>query len=115
MVSFVGADSGGGNVATITDLVWPAVQANDVAVIAWIMQNTVTPTIPSGWTVPTGGSADTTTGSGRMRIMWHACTGSETGAISLTNGTATANRQSAVLLVYRGVDTTTPIDQLVSR
>lgn len=115
MVTFVGSDVGGGNVGTITDLVWPTVQNDDVALVLWEMVNTVTPTIPSGWTVPTGGSVDSTTGSGRYRFMWHACDGTESGALNLTNSGAVVNRQSAALVVYRGLDASNPIDQLASR
>lgn len=122
MVTFVGADSGGGNVANINTaspspanpVVWPAVQAGDVAIVLWIMQNTVTPTIPAGWTVPSGGSLDGG-GASRYRVMWRLCDGTESGNLSLTNSTATVNRQSAVLVVYRGLDATAPIDVVASR
>ena len=117
MVSFVGADSGGGNVANINTaanpVTWPAgIQSGDTAIVLWIMQNTVTPTIPSGFTVPTGGAFDGSTGSARYRFMWRTCDGSESGNLSLTNSTAggTANRQSAVLIVYRGLNAANPID-----
>lgn len=119
MVSFVGGDFGGGNIADIasaTDPVtWPtggnAPQSGDIAVIAWAMQNTVTPTT-TGWTVPTNGSADSTSGALRMRVMWRVCTGSESGTITLTNSGSVINRQCAVLAIWRGVDNTTPIDQI---
>lgn len=112
-ITFVGADAGGGNIADIstmgTDssdplyvqrLAWPTVANGDFAIIWWAMQNTVTPTIPGGWTVAL--SNDTTTGSGRGRLMTHVCDGTETGFISLTNSGGTINRQSAIILVYRG-------------
>jgi hypothetical protein len=121
VVTFVAADAGGGNVANINTaadpVTWPTVQTGDVAFILWIMQNTVTPTIPADWTVPaTNGSFDGTTGASRYRLMWHLCDGTETGNISLTNSTAggTANRQSATLAVYRGLDNTNPIDVLAA-
>jgi hypothetical protein len=120
--TFVSADSGGGNVADIATapdpVTWPsggsAPQPNDIALIAWIMQNTVTP-VTTGWTVPTGGSNDLSSGAGRTRIMWKVCTGSESGTISLTNTGPTANRQSAGLVILRGYDTTNPIDQIQFR
>src|ERR1044072_5048389 len=120
MGTFVGADSGGGNVADITSapdpVTWPtgpnAPQAGDIALVGWIMQNTVTPTT-TGWTV--AGSNDLSSGAGRMRVLWRACTGTESGNVSLTNSGATVNRQCADLIVVRGYDTTNPIDQIQFR
>jgi hypothetical protein len=118
VVSLVAADAGGGNVANINTaadpVTWPTVAAKDIALVLWIMQNTVTPTIPAGWTVPGSGSFDGTSGASRYRLMWHLCDGTESGALSLTNTGPTANRQSATLVVYRGLDNTNPIDVLAS-
>lgn len=117
MVSLVGADPGGGNVANINTaadpVVWPAVAAKDVAFVFWIMQNTVTP-VTTGWTVPANGSFDGTSGASRYRLMWRACDGTESGNVGLTNTGPTANRQCATLVVYRGLDNTNPIDVLAS-
>lgn len=117
MVTFVSADAGGGNVANIntaTDpVVWPTVAAKDIAFVFWIMQNTVTP-VTTGWTVPANGSFDGSSGASRYRLMWKACDGTESGNLSLTNTGPTANRQSATLVVYRGLDNTNPIDVLAS-
>jgi hypothetical protein len=118
VVSFVGADAGGGNVANINTaadpVTWPTLAAKDIVFAFWIMQNTVTPTIPAGWTVPANGSFDGTSGASRYRLMWHPCDGTETGTLSLTNTGPTANRQCADLVVYRGLDNTNPIDVLAS-
>jgi len=108
-ITFVGSDVGGGNVATIAagDLVWPAVQADDVALLFWTFQNTATPTTPSGFTLVTNNDG----GSGSMRtyIYKKVCTGSEDGTdVGCT--LSAANRQSACIVVYRGVDTANPVD-----
>lgn len=118
MVTFVGGDFGGGNVADIASaadpVTWPAgIQANDVAVVGWAMQSTATP-VTTGWTVPANGAADSTSGSLRMRVMVRVLTGSESGTVSLTNTTALINRQCAVLVVYRGVDSAAIIDQIAN-
>jgi hypothetical protein len=106
VVSFVGSDVGGGNVADITDLIWPAVQSGDVALLFWIMINTATPVNPTGFTL--NQTIDSTTGAGRMRFQHRVCDGSESGALTLSAGAI--NRQSACLVVYRGCHATSPID-----
>lgn len=112
-IGFVAGDDGGGNVANIntsaTKLTWPGgFVAGDIALILWVMQNTATPTIPSGWNVDT--SVDGTNGASRIRFMWHLCDGTESGDLSLTNSGALVNRQSAGLAIYRGVDPDSPFD-----
>lgn len=108
-ITFVGSDVGGGNVATIAagDLVWPTVQADDVALLFWTMSTTVTPTTPTDFTLVTNN--DGGAGSLRTYIYRKVCTGSEDGTdVGCTVSLAT--RQSACIVVWRGVNTTTPVD-----
>lgn len=105
MIGFVGADAGGGNVSSITDLTWPAVAAGDVALLFWLMINTAAPTNPTGFALDQ--SVDDTA-STRMRFQHKVCDGTESGALTLTSDTI--NRTSAVLAVYRGCHATSPID-----
>lgn len=108
-ITFVGSDVGGGNIATLPagDLVWPTVQADDVALLFWTMSTTVTPTTPTDFTLVTNN--DGGAGSLRIYIYRKVCTGSEGGTNVGCTVTA-ATRQSAAIVVYRGVDTTTPVD-----
>lgn len=96
MGSFVGGDANGGNVTTLTGVTWPAVQANDFAVLAWTASTSVTFTTPSGWTLVNQVDDDTC----RTNLFTKVCTGSESGDVSLVVSGTT--RQSAVLAVYRG-------------
>ncbi len=104
MTSFVGQDTEGGNVEDLT-VTFPSVQAGDVAVLLWLMQNTSTPALPSGFTLPSGGLVDGDSGSMRMGLYWQAL--SAGGSVTL-DGSA-INRQSAVMAVYRGAHPTAPI------
>jgi hypothetical protein len=107
-VAQIGATSGGAANAASFGLTWPAgLAVGDVAVCAWAMINTATPIIPAGWNVP--GAFDGP-GSCRSRLMWYPCDGTETGTLTLGNSNAIANRQSAVLIIYRGLDPDAPID-----
>lgn len=105
-IASVGADSAGGNVATLTGLTWPAVQANDVAVMWWLGINSVTWTDPGNFTLIN--STDGDTGASRMRLYYRVCTGAETGDVSLVH--SAADRQCAVMAIYRGCDPVTPIN-----
>src|SRR5215207_4657189 len=53
---------------------------------------------------------DANSGSQRNRLYWRLCTGSESGAFTLSLQSAQSTRHSAVLMVFRGLNTTTPID-----
>jgi len=102
--TFVGADSNGGNVDIITAVTWPTVQSGDLAIIAWVFLDTVTPVDPTSeaWSLALANVAGATDCEGR--ILYRICDGTETGDITgWTNG-GTANRQAAILFVVRGYD-----------
>lgn len=105
MTSYVNSAIDGGNLLSLAPA-WPTVQAGDVALLWWLMQNTSTPTA-SGFTLPAGGLQDGTSGSMRMGLYWRALDGSESGTAALT-GTAT-NRQCAGMAIYRGAHPTAPL------
>ncbi len=96
MGTFVNGVANGGNVTTLTGVTWPTTQSSDLALLSWIFANTVTHTDPAGLTLVS--TADTS--SGRSRIYKRVCDGTESGDVSLVNGTI--NRQTAALVVYRG-------------
>jgi hypothetical protein len=106
------AGTDGGSLATITPT-WPSgLQAGDVALLFWSMSTTSTPTAGS----PTGFTQHTTLdgasgGSLRVYLYRKICAGTESGTLSCAVSTG-ATRQSACLVVYRGLDTTTPIDAI---
>jgi hypothetical protein len=105
MGTFVGTSANTGNVTALTTansaaVTWPTVQAGDLAVLAWTMQNTATPTDPTSQAF-TLASPMVDDGSCRSRILTRVCTGSESGAISGWSNSI-QNRQSAVLFVVRG-------------
>ncbi|MGI5169877.1 hypothetical protein ACQEU3_46730 [Spirillospora sp. CA-253888] len=110
MVTSIGAAAGGAN-ATSIDLTWPTVQADDVAVLFWLMNNSTTASNPAGFTLHE--SLDGDSGSMRMRFQSAILTGSETGTLTLTGDTS--NRMSAVMAVYRGAHPTSPIDTWATR
>lgn len=106
-VTFVGSATAGGNAEPIT-LTWPGgLAANQVALVFWTFQSPGTPTAPSGFTQVTFNAG----GSGSMLtyIYSKVLAGSESGSLTLTCGFG-ANRQSACLVIYSGVDTVTPVD-----
>lgn len=117
MVTFVGADSTGGNVtdsstlAGAARLIWPTVDADDVAVLVWSWQNNSTATIPSGFTHEATNDVGDGGGAMRTAVYWKVCTGSEDGTV-LATVIGSLSRQSACLVVYRGLDTTDPIAAL---
>lgn len=108
-VTIVGsADANGGNVFTLTGVTWPAgIQANDVALIWWTFQSISTRTWGNGITSANEVSVQD---SGQCRSVFalKVLTGTESGDIGLTCGTQ--NRQSAAVIVYRGVNPTNPLD-----
>lgn len=108
-VSYVTSAHGGGNVTDVAagaaPLTWPSIVAGDLAVLFWAYQSTQTNTDPSGFTLLA--NLTSTTGSCATRLFYKICTGSETGNISLVNGVA--NRQSAVLGIYRNAHKSAPI------
>lgn len=107
-IQFIGADTGGGNVTTVTDLAWPGgLAANDVALVIWTFGSARTQTVPTGFTLVPLGDNDGGSGSMTGALYYKVLTGSETGALNLVCDAT--NKQTAVLLVYRGVDSATPI------
>ena len=110
-VSLVGADPGGGNVTNITDVIWPTVEAGDVAILGWLGQNTSTQTASEFTAID---SVDGDSGASRMSLKYRICNGSEDGGTVSLVGSA-ANRQCAVLAVWRGLHATSPIDTYAVR
>lgn len=105
-ISYVGGDVGGGNVADIVDLAWPAgVAPRQCALLVWTYLSTSTPVNPVGWEVMSVVTGDS--GSMVSQFCRRQCDGTESGAVTLS--APPANRQSAVLGVYRG---THPVDGL---
>lgn len=104
-VTFVNAGTNGLNTATLS-VTWPTGRAaDDVAYLFWTFSSNLDPADMTGWTrVASNDGA----GSNRARILRRVLDGSETGSLATT--TMTQNRQSACLVIYRGVDTTTPED-----
>jgi hypothetical protein len=111
-IAFIDGFSSGGNVISLTPA-WPGSQsASDFALLWWTFQSTATPTNPTGFTqVATNNTAS---GAGTSRLFSRALDGTEgTGTITLSAPvSAAAERQSAVLAIYRGVDS---IDQFAWR
>lgn len=103
---FVAADVGGGNIANINaaadPLTWPAHVADDVALLLWCAQNTMTLTDPPGWQLVNRVDAV----SLRMSLYWRACDGTEAGNISLA--ASSTNKMCAALAVYRGASLAQP-------
>ena len=107
MPSFVGGDTGGGNVTTLTGVSWPGgVQADDVAVLMWGTSSGAPVNTPSGFTLIDDYTANS--GTHETSLFYRICNGSESGALSLVDGSA--NQQSACLWVGRGFHPTNPID-----
>lgn len=116
MASLVATGTAGGNAATL-NLAWSSLSAipasGDVALLIWSQSsgNTVT-TDPTGWT-PAAAAIVSAQGSLRTRVYSRVCTGSESGNISgVMNGT---NRQTFSVVVYRGVDNTSPVNAITFR
>lgn len=104
MGSFVGTSANGGNVTALTTansaaITWPTVQAGDLAILAWTMQNTATPTDPTSQAFTLVGTLDD--GSCRSRVLKRICNGTESGTITGWSNSI-QNRQTAVLFVVRG-------------
>lgn len=115
MVTFVGSDSGGGNVTTfattpaLNDLKWPTVGTTDYALLFQVMQNTATATVPSGFTVLGGSPVDDA--SCRVYVMGKPTVGSEDGT-DVGAGASLLNRTSALIDVLGDVNLSTPIDDI---
>ncbi|SEG45033.1 hypothetical protein SAMN04489712_105283 [Thermomonospora echinospora] len=109
-VAFVAATANAVNSTTLP-LTWPAVSSGHVALLGWSGLSTAVWTPPAGWTLLDAVTADS--GNHASRVYWRPCDGSESGTITLTHDTL--NKQSAVLIVWSGVDTATPIDAYAVR
>ena len=108
-ITFVGDGSDTQN-STSLSVPWPATDSNDVAVLFWRYRtNQGTVTGPGGSWVEVGTQ---TTSTDACRVYRMVCNGSESGSVSLSVGAA--SKQQAILVVYRGVDTSTPIDASAS-
>lgn len=110
MTSYVGPGTDGGNLEDLS-IALPSVQAGDVAVLLWLMQNTSTPATPTGFTLPSSALVDGDSGSMRMGLYWKPLTAG--GSVTL-DGSVT-NRQCAVLGVYRDAHLTAPISAFAVR
>lgn len=111
-INHVGTTTAGSSVASLP-IAWPGHANNDVAYLFWTMSNTSTPTAaPTGFTqiAQTDGPGAT---NPRTYLYRKVCDGTESGNLSLDLSTG-VTRQSAVLAVYRGVNTTTPEDVAIA-
>lgn len=108
-VTFVGAAVAGGNVTTLTAALPAGVQAGDVAYAFWSHSTTAIPQAgsdpPTGWVQVSTNTG--TVGSIVAKVFRRVLTGDDTGPSVTMDG---ATRQSAALIVYRGLDITTPED-----
>lgn len=108
-ITYQGIGTLGANSVAATTLAVPYVAspaAGDVFVAIVNVDDPTVPTLPAGWT-----SAVSYQGTGAQspggRVFYKIATGSETGNLSVTTVSATSN---GVMLMFRGVDQTTPID-----
>jgi hypothetical protein len=109
MSTYVGVDSDTSTVAVINSLNIPAAaQVGDVAWLIWSGGNTVTYTDPTGWTLMETQAYNAGITKRYTRVIQSGDPGS---AVSPT--TSASQRQCASIIVFRGVDTTTPETQNV--
>lgn len=108
-ITFVAAGTVAANdaAATTLNVPYPAgIAAGDVIAMPVGVNSATLPTIPSGWLA--GGVSSTSGGSAPSeRIILKVCTGTETGSVAVTTASATSRAQ---MLLFRGVDNTTPLD-----
>src|SRR5215207_8035275 len=117
-ISFVGAVANGANTANLT-LAWPTTAADDFAIVFLNRSNSTTNNTPTGFTLEAGHPYDANSGSQRTYFYTKICTGSESGSVICSTSDAASTRQSAVLFVFRGLDTSaayiwTRFDETVS-
>lgn len=113
-ISYVSGATAGSNTTTL-NVAWPAggsaPASGDIALLFWSSSSGNTVTDPAGWTLE--GSQNSAQGSLRFRVLSKVCAGTETGNIGLVmNGT---NRQSAVLVIYRGVAAASYVNAITFR
>lgn len=101
-VSFIGADSAGGNVSTLTGINWPTVEAGDFALLYRTASTGITFQAHADFTNydPIAGISDDAC---RSHLSYRVCTGSEDGGAVDLFVNAGPTRQTAVLIVYRGI------------
>lgn len=108
-ITFVSAGTVALNDAAATTLNVPypsGIQAGDVIAMPIGVNSATLPAIPSDWLA--GGVSSTSGGSAPAeRIILKVCTGTETGSVAVTTPSATSRGQ---MLLFRGVDNATPID-----
>lgn len=93
--------------ATTLSVPYPAgIQAGDVIAMPVGVNSATIATLPSGWLA--GGVSSASGGNAPSeRIMLKVCTGTESGSVNVTTASATSRGQ---MLLFRGVDNTTPLD-----
>lgn len=105
-----GSVNGGSYTISFTIGFTGTIAANDVAILAAVVEHsTVEPTIQSGgWTSAVVVEANDSYDA-RMAVYYKVLTGTETGVTVAATGDTNA-AAAGVLMVFRGVDTTTPLD-----
>lgn len=96
------------NVASTSCIVaYPAgIQANDLLLLFVGTGSVTLPTTPAGWTL-TGVSSDSGGTSPSFRFVYKIATGSESGTQTVTTPSA---QNQGIMVLFRGVDITTPLD-----
>ncbi|MFD0902323.1 hypothetical protein [Actinomadura sediminis] len=110
-ITFVGASSATASTGTL-NISWPAgIQSGDLAVLAWNGDDSATWTNPAPLALL---GSEVSGGTQESRVYYRVCDGiNETGSLSLTQ--STINKQTAIIVVYRGVHQSLPIDAWDSR
>lgn len=107
-ISHVASRTAGGNTAGLS-MVLPTVINNDIALIVWTMSITVSPSAaPTGFSLYTNN--DRTGGTNpRSYVYRRTLSAADSGTNVALNITA-LTRQSATMVIYRGLDTSAPIN-----
>ena len=109
-ITFVGASSATASTGTL-NINWPGgIQSGDLAVLAWNGDDAATWTNPPPLALL---GSEVSGGTQEGRVYYRVCTGSEVSPLALTQ--STVNKQTALLVVYRGVHQSFPIDAWDSR
>lgn len=85
------------SVSSVTGLAWVSHNAADLAIVAWALLNTATPTLDAALT----SSSNVVDTNVRGIIGTKSTAGSESGAFTLTCDAPSANRMAAALAIYR--------------
>lgn len=86
------------SVSSVTGLNWVSHNASDLAIVAWALLNTATPTLDAALT----SSSNVVDTNVRGIIGTKVTSGSESGAFSLTCDAPSANRMAGAFVLYRG-------------